>query len=189
MTDNLSLYPDDFEKELIDTENNNQFVNNPYTGKHYLSHVLIKDGEPVEFTTELLEVRDVSADGKIGYDQIQDVKVGDICGPIFNGYSDVFPRVLNGKHFKVPVINIDGEEILCEICGKISMDQTTILIPREQKDKIKMGCKCVIKCDKILDLINQSDFKTLPDEDKQHLVDEMKRKMLINKRCIKTIIK
>lgn len=85
------------------------------------------------FTSEIVEIREVDSNGWIGYGATEEVTKGNVIATIPLGYSNGIIRSLSNK--KVPVYIND---IKCNIIGRISMNHTTIKVPKKHKGKIKV---------------------------------------------------
>lgn len=102
----------------------------------YLQKLKIKqkNNKIISFSTEILELRTITEDGFIGYDAVNSVKKNDFIITIAGGYADGLMRYLLNinTYFYIKIIN--NFYIKAKIIGKISMDQTTLLVENKYKN-------------------------------------------------------
>ena len=130
--------------DLKDFYTNVERIRNVEDDSIFRAEVKIKAGELKHFYSTILEKRIVECDGVVGYGATENVKKGDTLATFFGGYIDGIGRAISNKHCTVFVENNDGKLVECEIFGKVSMDQTTIKVPKEEFDNIKIGAKVIL---------------------------------------------
>lgn len=92
--------------------------------------------------TSILNVIKIEEDGIVGYGATANVKRGDIVATVYGGYSDGISRYLSN----IGWFYVAGYK--SKIIGRISMDQTTILLNKKIKNKVKVGdVACLLKKD------------------------------------------
>lgn len=114
--------------------------------KNCKSQLIIKNGDIKCYNSVITEIREIKADGWVGYDATKAVKNGDILATIFNGYADFLPRLLSNNY--TVLINVKNKIVKLPIYGRISMDQFTVKIPKKYKKQIAIGNKVIVYSDK-----------------------------------------
>jgi alanine racemase len=105
---------------------------------------IYKNGKLREFYSTIIEKRNITENGVVGYDATRTVIIGDKLATFAGGYLDGISRNISNTSSSVFVETKSGKLIECEIFGKISMDQTTIKIPENAFDDISIGAKVII---------------------------------------------
>ncbi|GMO59037.1 MAG: hypothetical protein Ta2D_04790 [Rickettsiales bacterium] len=90
--------------------------------------------------SQIMETRNITDDGFVGYGATRQVKKGDKLAVIAGGYLDGFYKKLSNSGAVAWVENTKGDFVPCEYYGKISMDQSIVKI----NDDIKVGAKVII---------------------------------------------
>ena len=92
--------------------------------------------------SSIFDIIKVNEDGFVGYSATAEVKKGDVLASFYGGYNDGINRYLSN----IGYVYVNGCK--CKIIGRISMDQTTILLDKSIADKTKIGDKvCLYKKD------------------------------------------
>ena len=92
--------------------------------------------------TSIFNIIKVEEDGIVGYGATANVKKGDVLATVYGGYSDGISRYLSNTGW----FYVTGYK--CKIIGRISMDQTTILLNNKIINKVKVGdVACLLKKD------------------------------------------
>ena len=112
-------------------EINNKLIKRKVRYKKYKNTKIIDKKDRIE--TEIFDIIKVSDDGFVGYGATAKVKKGDILVSVYGGYCDGISRYLSNNGF------FYVHNVKCKIVGRISMDQTTILLDDKIKDKVKIG--------------------------------------------------
>lgn len=102
-----------------------------------------KTGKIKKLISTILEIREIPEDCYYGYSAADTLKKGDIVATFPVGYTDGIDRKM-GKYDVNMFMEIDGKLVECKFCKRVSMDQNSIKIPREYKDKVKVGDKIII---------------------------------------------
>ncbi|MDD2839804.1 MAG: alanine racemase [Rickettsiales bacterium] len=102
-----------------------------------------KTGKIKKLVSTILEIREMQEDGYYGYSAADPLKKGDIVATFPVGYTDGIDRKM-GKYDINMFIEVNGKLVECKFCKRVSMDQNSIKIPREYKDKVKVGDKVII---------------------------------------------
>lgn len=85
--------------------------------------------------SSIFDIIRVNKDGFVGYSATAEVKKGDVLASFYGGYNDGITRYLSN----IGYVYVNGCK--CKIIGRISMDQTTILLDKSIADKTKIGDK------------------------------------------------
>ncbi|MDR1499337.1 MAG: alanine racemase [Rickettsiales bacterium] len=102
-----------------------------------------RDGKLEKLTSTVTEIREILEDGGCGYDGEELVKRGDIIGTFPIGYADGLNRKISYAKMDV-FVAIDNEIVSLPLCGKVPMDQMCFRIPKELKNKVKVGGEIII---------------------------------------------
>ncbi|HSQ97265.1 MAG TPA: alanine racemase [Rickettsiales bacterium] len=100
-------------------------------------------GKIKKFISTILEIREIEEDGYYGYGAADPVKKGEIIATFPVGYTDGIDRKM-GKYDVNMFVEVDGKLVECKFCKRVSMDQNSVRIPIEYKDKVKVGDKLII---------------------------------------------
>lgn len=100
-------------------------------------------GKIKKLISTILEIREIQNDCNYGYSAAYPLKKGDIIATFPVGYTDGIDRKM-GKYDVSMFVEVDGKLVECTFCKRVSMDQNSIKIPREYKDKVKVGDKVII---------------------------------------------
>lgn len=103
----------------------------------FLNKILVdikKVSKKINLKSQIVEIRKVDADGWIGYGATQELAKNDIIATIPIGYSNGIIRSLSNKNAHVYI-----NDIKCGVAGRISMNHTTIKVPKKYKNKINLG--------------------------------------------------
>ncbi|MDR3290416.1 MAG: alanine racemase [Rickettsiales bacterium] len=93
------------------------------------------------YYSRIMEVREISEDGVVGYGATREVKKGVRLAVYAGGYLDGTLRVLSNSGAVVYVENTNGDFVACELYGRISMDQSILNIGNND---INIGAKVII---------------------------------------------
>ena len=85
--------------------------------------------------SSIFDIIKVNEDGFVGYGATAEVKKGDVLASFYGGYNDGITRYLSN----IGYVYVNGCK--CKIIGRISMDQTTILLDKSISNKTKIGDK------------------------------------------------
>ena len=85
--------------------------------------------------SSIFDIIKVKEDGFVGYGATAEVKKGDVLASFYGGYNDGINRYLSNTGY----VYVNGYK--CKIIGRISMDQTTILLDKNIANKTKIGDK------------------------------------------------
>ena len=85
--------------------------------------------------SSIFDIIRVNKDGFVGYSATAEVKKGDVLASFYGGYNDGITRYLSNTGY----VYVNGCK--CKIIGRISMDQTTILLDKNIANKTKIGDK------------------------------------------------
>lgn len=85
--------------------------------------------------SSIFDIIKVNEDGFVGYSATAEVKKDDVLASFYGGYNDGINRYLSNNGY----VYVNGYK--CKIIGRISMDQTTILLDKSIVDKTKIGDK------------------------------------------------
>lgn len=102
-----------------------------------------KTGKLKKLISTILEIREIQEDGYYGYSAADPLKKGEIVATFPVGYTDGIDRKM-GKYDFGMFVEVDGKLVECKFCKRVSMDQNAVKIPREYKDKVKVGDKVII---------------------------------------------
>lgn len=118
--------------EIFATNIKQELFKNKYQFLHKLK-IKQKNSKLISFSTEILELRTITENGFIGYDAINAVKKDDFIITVAGGYADGIMRYLlnNNTYFYIKITN--KLTIKAKIIGKISMDQTTLIVENKYK--------------------------------------------------------
>lgn len=125
---------------------NNELIDKRTRYKKYKNNKIINKKDRIE--TEIFDIINIYEDGFVGYGATAKVKKGDVLVSVYGGYCDGISRYLSNNGFFY-ICNTK-----CKIIGRVSMDQTTILLDEKIKNKVKIGDKAYILKKDILQNIN-----------------------------------
>ncbi len=152
----------------------NYSINN-YKCKYCKSTIRFNKNKVESCYSKITEIREVENDGWVGYGATNDIKKGDILAVVIGGFADFMPRCLSNNH-KVIVKTIKNELIRCLICGRVSMDQFVIRIPKKYKNDVKIYCDVIL-----VDTKKNIHFtKKLHRDEINHMLYNAKRRVSIN---------
>ena len=119
---------------------NNNLIERKTRYKTYKHTKIFNYKDKIE--SSIFDIIKVNEDGFVGYGATAKVKKGDVLASFYGGYNDGINRYLSN----IGYVYVNGCK--CKIIGRISMDQTTILLDKSIADKTKIGDKiCLYKKD------------------------------------------
>ena len=110
---------------------NNEFIKKKNRYKKYTNTNIKNLQDRIE--TSILNIIKVEEDGIVGYGATANVKKGDVIATVYGGYSDGISRYLSN----IGWFYIAGCK--CKIIGRVSMDQTTVLLDDKIKNTVQIG--------------------------------------------------
>ena len=115
---------------------NNKTIKRKVRRKTYKNVNILNKKDRIE--TSIFDIINVQENGFVGYGATAPVKKGDVLATLYGGYCDGISRYLsNTGYFYI-------NNVKCKIVGRVSMDQTTVLLDNKIKNTAKIGDKAYI---------------------------------------------